>query len=191
MKNGRIPFPQSTVFQHTNPSSTVPIAAGSVVVIGSIGYAIAVAAIAPLATGAVETRGRFIVPKATGAGTALVRGEAVGFDAANNRVRKGSSGLGTVAQPAADADTTVEIELNDEPTEIVLRVAAGTANACTINTNTGLVPTGAYFVQVFATDGTVRVITDVDWLTAGNAGQVTITATGMTATDIVMLRFIL
>lgn len=191
MKNRRLGFPASTTFQYTNPSSTVTIASGSVIVIGAIGYAVAVAAITPLGTGAVETRGRFTFAKPTGAGTALVRGEAVGWDAANNRTRKGLSGFGTVAVPADDNAATVEIELNDEPTELMLRQAAGSANSCTINTNTGLVPTGPYFVQVFAADGTVRVLTDVDWLTAGNAGQVTITATGMQATDLVMLRFTL
>jgi predicted RecA/RadA family phage recombinase len=112
MKNRIHDHQQSDTLQWTNGTgATVP--AGRAVPIGTNILGIAQTDIANGATGIVQLRGRFLLPKATGA--AINQGAILGWDNTNFRVNT-SVATTVLAQlictkTAASADTEVEVEI--------------------------------------------------------------------------------
>ncbi len=177
MKNGKEHFPESELLTHTNGTGSV-IAAGSFVKTGGI-FGVAQTDIAANGgTGTLHTRGRFGVPKAAGAGTALVVGDR-GTVASGNFVKSAGGPL-HVVQAAGDNDTEVTVNLNAPPLHrgsarvVVSSGQAGTNTNGRVDIVTGLgvepaavtvlvrtVSTGViksgYVVNTSAVAGTIRI----------------------------------
>ncbi len=123
MKNVRVEFPRSTAIDWKNNVArngltttgnvAGAITAGMLLVAGTL-FAVAANDIAVNGEGVVETQGRFALAKATG--TALTRGQLVGYDWANDRVTtvlNGAGGVvGTVAEDAVSTATVVYVNIN-------------------------------------------------------------------------------
>lgn len=107
-----------------------------------VGFGIAVAAIAAGATGEVEVKGGFKVPKNTG--VAYTLGQRLGWDDTNGYVTTDlSSGIiGVVKTAAASDDTEVDIYLNvSEPREYIVAHLV-TSDEATANLVDFVLPTG-------------------------------------------------
>jgi hypothetical protein len=148
---------------------------------------LAVADIAASGTGTFITKGRVKVPKEAGSSTAIARGARVGYDFANDRcddaaavVATGVLGIVTVA--AVDADTEVEIELNeDQPPALASVNFTITSTEAALNSNNGQVdfqtgfgaaPAGAVAQVRTVTTGRVKSTFDVTFPTGGDLGKV-------------------
>lgn len=89
------------------------VAAGDVVVLGDL-IGIAKRDIPAGTLGALAVTGVFDVPKASGAGTAIVAGAKVYWDAANKRVTTSADGneyMGKTVRTAADGHATARVRL--------------------------------------------------------------------------------
>jgi predicted RecA/RadA family phage recombinase len=112
MKNRIHDHSQSDTLQWTNGTGAA-VPAGRGVPIGTNILGIAATDIPIGGTGVVFTRGRFLLPKATG--TAIAQGAILGWDNTNFRVNTAPAG-GSIAQiictrAALSADVEVEVEL--------------------------------------------------------------------------------
>lgn len=185
MINEVIPFPQSQTLNWTvTGAATV---SGRPVYVGGRGFGVPVESRAIGEMVALKFAGRFTFTKATGASTALTVGEQVGWDFANNRVRKSASGLGVVTRAAADGDTTVEVELVNTGELSVRQVGNSSGGGVTIDFGTAANPNGVYDVMVVGSDNSVRTLASTTWLT-GPAGRVTVVTSNGAANDVVMVR---
>lgn len=186
MRNQVVPYPQSRILNWTN-NTAAPVLADRPVFLGALGFGMPVTTIPVGALGAVHLAGRFTFAKATGGGTALAVGEQVGWDFANNRLRKGAFGLGVVTRAAADADVSAEVELTNLGELGVRAVGNASGAGATVDFGTGITPPNGYTVTVIAADGTQRVVSSVTALT-GPAGRVTIVTAAGAGTDVVLAR---
>ena len=213
MKNGVISYPESHKIDwamstgRSGTGAAASCASGKVARLGPGGlFGVAVADIASGGTGTFITKGRVKVPKEAGSSTAIARGARVGYDFANDRcddaaavVATGVLGIVTVA--AVDADTEVEIELNeDQPsarasvdftitsTEAALNSTFG---EYTFDTGFGAAPFAFTVVVKLAATGATKAGFIQDALTGGDAGKIRIrglTGTQLDAGDIVEIR---
>ena len=90
------------------------VVSGQGVMVGTV-FGIAQDDIANGATGVLQIAGRFIVPKASGAGTAFTQGQLAAWDGGNKRATHTlpAAGLavGYATKAAADGDTEVEMQI--------------------------------------------------------------------------------
>lgn len=214
MKNGVIEYPNSHKIDwamsagRSGTGAAAPCASGRVARFGLGGlFGVAVADIAASGTGTFHTRGRFRVPKQSGGGTAIAAGARVGYDFANDRASAAAAVLatgvlGVVTTAAIDADTEVEVELNENRPLAIASVdftitsteaALNSTNGeYTFDTGFGAVPTA--FTVVVKTSGTGVVKTGYiqDALSGGSAGQIRVrgvaAGTQLDAGDIVEIR---
>lgn len=179
-------------------SLTAPVilaAAGTALVAGDCvvadnGYLGVLIADTPVGgTGAADIAGIFRFAKATGGGTALALRQRVYWDNTNKRVTAtrpvGAINYVLVVEAAASTtDTFVTVRLLP-PLSLGAFVVTATGSALgglTVDTGLGFVPT-AVTVLSRDTAGVVRVLTNLVYLTALSAGQVTITTAAGASTD--------
>jgi predicted RecA/RadA family phage recombinase len=164
-------------------TSGAQVNAGDVVDLDGLGFGIVYNDTPDAMAGVAYTAGVYKLPKAAGGGTALVKGQSVGWDAANKRVTTAVAGrvLGTVYAAAADGDTEVQVRINDDPEEYT-GVVVGNASGAGLAVVTGTGQSFAGPVHVISTDaaGTLRTITSI---TQPVAGTITIVTTAGAGTD--------
>lgn len=186
MKNGDIPFPNSTGFQWTNGTGAT-VAAGKAVKIGATMLGVLIADIANGATGAVETRGRFTFA-ATSAET-WSQGDPLGFDFTAQKVIKDISGgvYATAASAKTNGQTTASVELAGRLREFFVKKnpSAGedTANQMDVDTGFGVDPVW-HSVVLRNAAGLDRPAT----VTLPSAGVIRIAEANLAATDVVFVR---
>lgn len=132
MKNRTTNFPETASVEFTNETGSA-ISSGAVVKLGHR-FGVAQADIANNEIGALQLKGRFLLPKATG--VSYTQGQKVGWDAGNVRVTALliAGVLGVVAAAAGNDDVEVEVELDGDQNDfppVASIVAASTAVTAT------------------------------------------------------------
>lgn len=184
-------FPECTVIDWTNATGA-DVAAGELIDMGVQGVGHADTKIVNGDLGAVSLRGCVYVTKQGGAGVTFAQGAPVYYDKQNKRASAAPTAwgkcIGVAAYAAADADTEVKVNLNEVPVggRVFVRsvVGDGSGAGLTVDTNWGVDVTGCVFVISRQANGTLRTITSITRLTAGNTGKITIVTTAGAGTDI-------
>ncbi|MFZ2875471.1 MAG: DUF2190 family protein [Phycisphaerales bacterium] len=201
MKNQVYDFPASTRVTWTNSvgrsgsGSAVAITGGQMLRMGVMGlFAVAMGALATsgaTATGVVETRGTFKLPKATGVAHSV--GQRLGYDFGNDRVTTDVTGgvVGTVRKASLSADTTVEVEINEASRrryEQVLTPSAGEDSANQMDVDVGFPVAGAFVHAVIINSSNVpRLPGTVVFAPSSALTTIRLTESNLAATDKVHL----
>ena len=161
-----------------------------------LGWGRAKTSIAAGAQGVLQIEGSIKVDKVSG--DVISAGDTIYWNTSTKKAALGTSTIGAsnvspvplgVARAAAgDGTTSVEVELNEEGEQFIIKTTGSHASpGVQYDTGLGKTPTGPVTIMVLASDGTYRVISSAVWGTSGNAGKVTVITSAGASSDVIII----
>lgn len=185
---GRLQDPVGAKEIEYSNTTGVTVTGGSVLDLGSLGFGIVVNDTLNGLVGMAYVAGRFQIGKT--AGEAYAQGQTLYWDSVNKVVTsvQGSKAFGAAHKAALAGDTTAEVNLNERPEEVIMRVVGdASGGGLTIDTGFGVAP-AHYMIQSWTAAFAPRTYTSVTPSGGGNAGKLVVVTTAGAGTDIHYLR---